>query len=69
LFIDKWPTKSSLHQGREIIAIVPLENGSFCKVLWKFPLNLGPVTVHFFPSQCKSLLYKNFKTLVQCFNE
>jgi hypothetical protein len=37
LFIDEWPTKSSLHQGREIIAIVPLENGSFCKILWKFP--------------------------------
>jgi hypothetical protein len=60
-----------VHQGREIIAIVPLENGAFCIVFSEISINFRPgySTLLFFPSQWTSLLYKNFKTLVQCFNQ
>jgi hypothetical protein len=38
--------------------------------LEKISINFSPsYSTVFFPSQCMSLLYKNFKTLVQCFNE
>jgi hypothetical protein len=38
-----------VHQGREIIAIVPLENGVFCQLfLVKVSINFWLVTVHYF---------------------
>jgi hypothetical protein len=43
----------------------------FAQFLVKISINFRPgySILLFFPSQCTSLLYKNFKTLVQSFNE
>jgi hypothetical protein len=50
---------TQIHQGKEIIAIVALENGAFCTVFSEIFHNFSPsYSTVFFPSQCMSLLYK-----------
>jgi hypothetical protein len=60
-------TDSDLHQGREIIAIVALENGAFCTVFVENSINFSPSypTVFFSVTVYISTLQKfqNFSTM------
>jgi hypothetical protein len=58
------------HQGREIIAIVALENSAFCTVFSEnFHKFLAQLQYSILSSQWMSLLQKKFQTLVQFFND
>jgi hypothetical protein len=61
---------SSCIREEKLLQLVVWKMVHFALFLVQISIILAPVTVqYFFSSQCTSLLYKNFKILVQCFNE
>jgi hypothetical protein len=65
-----WSQIQAYIREEKLLQLVLWKMVHFAQFLVKISISFSPsYSTVFFPSQCTSLLYKNFKTLVQCFNE